>query len=38
MPVIDDVVMGFARSGSYERIDFDDFHITFDHAPATTWS
>ena len=28
--LIDDVVMGFARSGSYERIDFDDFHITFD--------
>jgi pullulanase len=29
--LIDDVVMGFARSGSYERIDFDDFHIAFDH-------
>ena len=29
--LIDDVVMGFARSGSYERIDFDDFHISFDH-------
>jgi pullulanase len=34
--LIDDVVMGFARSGSYERIDFDDFHIAFnhDHPPA----
>jgi pullulanase len=33
--VIDDVVMGFARSGSYERADFDDFHIAFDrgHPP-----
>jgi glycosidase len=30
--LIDDVVMGFARSGSYERIDFDDFHIAFDHS------
>jgi pullulanase len=29
--LIDDVVMGFARSGSYEHIDFDDFHIGFDH-------
>ncbi len=33
--LIDDVVMGFARSGPYERIDFDDFHIAFDpsHPP-----
>jgi pullulanase len=29
--LIDDVVMGFARSEPYERIDFDDFHIAFDH-------
>jgi pullulanase len=28
--LIDDVVMGFARSGPYEHIDFDDFHIAFD--------
>jgi pullulanase len=29
--LISDIVMGFARSGPYERIDFDDFHIAFDH-------
>ncbi len=28
--LIDDVVMAFARSGSYERIAFDDFHIAID--------
>jgi pullulanase len=28
---IDDVVMAFARSGSYERIAFDDFHIAIDY-------
>jgi 1,4-alpha-glucan branching enzyme len=33
--LIDDIVLGFARSGPYERIAFDDFHIAFDpaHAP-----
>ena len=31
MRLIDDIVMGFARSGSYERIAFDVFHIAFDH-------
>lgn len=28
--IIVDVVMGFARNGPYQHIDFDDFHITFD--------
>jgi 1,4-alpha-glucan branching enzyme len=28
--VIVDIVMGFAQSGSYQFIDFDDFHIAFD--------
>lgn len=31
--LIDDVVLGFSRSGPYERIAFDDFHIAFDEAP-----
>jgi 1,4-alpha-glucan branching enzyme len=30
--LIADIVMGFARSGAYEHIDFDDFHISFDRA------
>jgi pullulanase len=30
--IIVDIVMGFARSGPYQHIDFDDFHIVFDHA------
>lgn len=29
--LIDDVVMGFARTGPYEHIDFDDFHIELDY-------
>ncbi len=34
--LIADIVMGFARSGPYERIAFDAFHIAFnhDHPPA----
>lgn len=28
--LIDDIVLGFSRSGPYERIAFDDFHIAFD--------
>ena len=27
---IDDVVLGFAREGSYQHISFDEFHIQFD--------
>jgi glycosidase len=30
--LIDDIVMGFARSGPYERIAFDDFHIVVDRS------
>jgi pullulanase len=40
--LIDDIVLGFSRSGPYERIAFDDFHIAFDpaHAPPDpdAWS
>lgn len=40
--LIDDIVLGFSRSGPYERIAFDDFHIQFDsdHAPPDpdAWS
>lgn len=34
--IIVDIVMGFARNGPYQHIDFDDFHIAFDrdHPPA----
>jgi pullulanase len=34
--IIVDIVMGFAQSGPYQHIDFDDFHIAFDrnHPPA----
>jgi 1,4-alpha-glucan branching enzyme len=28
--ILVDIVMGFARSGPYQHIDFDDFHIVFD--------
>jgi pullulanase len=33
--IIVDIVMGFARNGPYQHIDFDDFHIAFDrnHPP-----
>jgi pullulanase len=34
--LIDDIVLGFSRSGPYERIAFDDFHIAFDPAHAPT--
>ena len=30
--LIDDIVLGFSRSGPYERIAFDDFHIAFNPA------
>jgi 1,4-alpha-glucan branching enzyme len=33
--ILVDIVMGFARNGPYQHIDFDDFHIAFDrnHPP-----
>jgi pullulanase len=34
--LIDDIVLGFSRSGPYARIAFDDFHIEFDPAHAPT--
>jgi len=32
--LINDIVLGFSRSGPYEHIAFDDFHIAFDPANA----
>lgn len=32
--LIDDIVLGFSRSGPYERIAFNDFHIAFEPAQA----
>jgi pullulanase len=40
--IIVDIVMGFARNGPYQHIDFDDFHIFLDHdhppADADAWT